>query len=607
MAYTINRFNGLVLTTVDDATINTDTDIKLVGKNLANYGEVQNENFVFLLENFSAPTPPNKPIQGQLWFDSGSFKIKVYDGANWRSGAFAEVGNSAPENLSEGDFWWNSDNEQLYAWNGTDFVLVGPQNTEDGITQMKSMSVRDTNNQVRSIIATLIGNTVVSIFSDTEFEILDTPENVIDGFLRIKKGITLRDTPTEGINSGISENNYFWGTASNSLKLAGKEINDFILKSESEVYLNADKLDGFDAEDFLKKDEVAPSAENANKLEGFEADDFVRKGESASTALSADKLQGLEPDDFLGKNATALRAIDATNAENADKLDGFDAVDFLLKNETAQRALNADLFRGFTPDDFLRTNETANSAVTAAQAENADTLDGLQAADFMQIAGGTFEGFVFLPADPEENNHAATKKYVDETVGLFNRPGQVAYFATESAPEGWLKANGALVSRTTYSRLFAAIGTRFGEGDGETTFALPDLRGEFIRGLDDGKGIDENRTLGSLQNDEFRSHSHSMSSAGSHTHSGNTNTAGRHSHRVIGNNRGNFGSQLFAPGLFRDDAERPANDNDSIEPAGEHSHSVFLNSAGNHIHSIQERGGNETRPRNIALLACISF
>jgi microcystin-dependent protein len=77
--------------------------------------------------------------------------------------------------------------------------------------------------------------------------------------------------------------------------------------------------------------------------------------------------------------------------------------------------------------------------------------------------------------------------------------GMVATFAGNQAPTGWLKADGSIVSRTTYSKLFDYIGTLYGAGDGSTTFKLPDLRGEFIRGLDDGRGIDINRVLGTSQ------------------------------------------------------------------------------------------------------------
>ena len=86
--------------------------------------------------------------------------------------------------------------------------------------------------------------------------------------------------------------------------------------------------------------------------------------------------------------------------------------------------------------------------------------------------------------------------------------GFILYTSSNVVPFGWLKANGAAVSRTDFAQLFAAIGTSYGAGDGRTTFNLPDLRAEFIRGWDDGKGVDLGRTLGSLQDDQLRSKSH---------------------------------------------------------------------------------------------------
>ena len=88
--------------------------------------------------------------------------------------------------------------------------------------------------------------------------------------------------------------------------------------------------------------------------------------------------------------------------------------------------------------------------------------------------------------------------------------GTVAYIAGSAAPAGWLKANGAEVSRTTYAPLFAAIGTRYGAGNGTSTFNLPDLRGEFIRGWDDGRGVDVGRAIGSHQLDALQQHTHTI-------------------------------------------------------------------------------------------------
>lgn len=78
-------------------------------------------------------------------------------------------------------------------------------------------------------------------------------------------------------------------------------------------------------------------------------------------------------------------------------------------------------------------------------------------------------------------------------------PGDVKYSACIGIPEGWLQANGQQISRVDYPELFAAIGTTYGEGDGVSTFALPDLRGEFVRGFDDGRGVDAGRRFGSVQ------------------------------------------------------------------------------------------------------------
>ena len=86
--------------------------------------------------------------------------------------------------------------------------------------------------------------------------------------------------------------------------------------------------------------------------------------------------------------------------------------------------------------------------------------------------------------------------------------GMVLPFAGSAAPTGWLECNGAAVSRTTFSALFAAIGTLWGIGDGSTTFNLPETRGEFIRGYDHSRGVDSGRAIGVWQDESFGIHAH---------------------------------------------------------------------------------------------------
>ena len=95
----------------------------------------------------------------------------------------------------------------------------------------------------------------------------------------------------------------------------------------------------------------------------------------------------------------------------------------------------------------------------------------------------------------------ATTAFVGAECQIAAPVGSVYTFAGTAVPVGWLKCNGALLSRTTYASLFAVIGTTYGAGDGSTTFALPDLRGEFVRGADDGRGVDAGRVFGSAQSD----------------------------------------------------------------------------------------------------------
>jgi microcystin-dependent protein len=113
--------------------------------------------------------------------------------------------------------------------------------------------------------------------------------------------------------------------------------------------------------------------------------------------------------------------------------------------------------------------------------------------------------------------------------GIYNESdefmaGQIAYCAAGVIPSGWLECNGAAISRATYGTLFASIGTNYGAGDGATTFNLPDLRGEFLRGADRGRGVDVGRAVGSAQADMIKSHSHDVAtfagSAGSGVRNG---------------------------------------------------------------------------------------
>ena len=231
MAYQVDKFNGTFLTSVEDGTIDSTTDLRFVGKNYAGYGEVQNENFLHLLENFANTTQPPKSVLGQIWYDSANKRLKFYNGSKYKVAGGAEVSITAPSGLAVGEFWWDSAAKQLYTYDGSQFVLVGPEASPDlGTSSVVAQVVKDDLNNSHTILKLLAaGNCVAIINNDAAFN-LSTTINPIAGFTSpniIKKGITLASTNT----SGVSQSDYlYWGTASNALRLGGVLASDYLQK-----------------------------------------------------------------------------------------------------------------------------------------------------------------------------------------------------------------------------------------------------------------------------------------------------------------------------------------------------------------------------------------
>lgn len=245
-----------------------------------------------------------------------------------------------------------------------------------------------------------------------------------------------------------------------------------------------------------------------------------------------------------------------------------------------------------------KAGEAAGSATTATTKASEASTSANTATAQAGIAT-TKAGEASASASAAAGSAAAAASSADQVDLTRQVPsGAVQYFATGAAPTGWLKANGALVSRSTYAALFSAIGTTFGAGDGSTTFQLPDLRGEFLRALDDGRGIDTGRALGSAQGDANKAHSHG----------GSTGSAGDHAHtleqyRFTGGNGGAGGpGGLVAPG-----GQLSSGGAWTAVPSTNAINSARMTTTGAHTHTISSDGGAEARPRNVAMLACIKY
>jgi len=189
MAYTINLTDGTIFATIADGTINTSSNMVLVGKNYAGYGEFLDENFIHLLENASNTTPPTAPLTGQLWWDKANGLMKVYNGATFKVISAATASSTAPSSNVQGDLWYDTVNAQLKVWTGTAWLLVGPQFTAGtGTTGAIVATITDNTSVSHVVIELYVENAIVGIVSkDAAF----TPQVTIPGFTTVRPGITL--------------------------------------------------------------------------------------------------------------------------------------------------------------------------------------------------------------------------------------------------------------------------------------------------------------------------------------------------------------------------------------------------------------------------------
>jgi len=244
MAYVIKNTAGEQLTIVNDGTIDQTTSLTLVGRNYSNFGQIINENFVQLLENFANSTPPTNPVAGQLWYDSKNKKLKLYSGNLFRSLPQLVSAIVQPTGQGVGDMWYNTTEQKLYVFDGLNYNLIGPQFTGiSGLNSITPAKVYDTENKEHYVLKHNVENILTGNVETIAITAAD-PFNIINttGFGTIKRGINLYSVSISGVSvfNNASSDTFLWGTAQSARSLLDTNgniitVNDFVTSSRPSI------------------------------------------------------------------------------------------------------------------------------------------------------------------------------------------------------------------------------------------------------------------------------------------------------------------------------------------------------------------------------------
>ncbi len=359
MAYTVNKTNSSASPNqyiVQDGVVNTQTDLSLIGKGYAGYGELIGENFLHLLENFAGPSAPTKPIQGQLYYDSTGNRLKVYTGTAFvPAGGNIPYQSTQPTAIQQGDLWIDSDTGQLYYYDGSQSVLVGPPSSTGALNGFIFENVTDSLTNSQPVTKWYSDDTLIAIISDTEF----TPQTTITGFPTVFKGITLTTSP-----SGIK----LHGTSTDADKLGGIAAASFLRSDANDtttgtigILTDSGLTVGVDNDLSITVDGTGINIQNNEQ--NTDITFKVNDGGSPSTVMSID---GSESRVGIGTTSPSTE-LDVSGTVNATAFTG--PITGAVTTSGIEITQNGTIiFEGSTDDGFETTltvaNPTADRTIT---------------------------------------------------------------------------------------------------------------------------------------------------------------------------------------------------------------------------------------------------
>lgn len=390
MAYVINKFNGVQLVVLDDGTIDTSTSLGLLGRNYIGYGETQNENFVFLLENFANTAPPSRPLVGQIWFNTTDDTAYAYDGTQWNPIGSATVSSAAPPNTNSGALWFKTPINQLYVYTGTEWRFIGPEAVEGfGSTRARAGSLDDTLGNPHPVIFLETNGTIFAICTADAFVV--NPSNSVTGFSNaLQVGINL--SATAKINGSITGN----AATADQLSTA-RLINGVPFNASSDITVTASTTN------LLKKGTYIVGADFNGGVESTWSVDATSSNimgkvvaRNSEGGFSAGTVTATFIGDLTG-NVTASTGVSTFNTVQANQfigatLSGNAGSATRLATARAINGVNFDGSRNITVPasaDTL-TGTTLNGSVTLSSLTQVGTLSSLSVSDSgVSLGSGT--------------------------------------------------------------------------------------------------------------------------------------------------------------------------------------------------------------------------
>jgi hypothetical protein len=395
MAYIINKFSGEQLIVLEDGTIDTSTSIGLVGRNYVGYGETQNENFIYLLENFANNDPPQRPLTGQIWFDTDTRLANIYDGANWNP-IGVKISETEPLDPNAGSLWLDSKSDQLKIYNGTEWGLVGPEAAAGfGVTRARSKVVFDPAGEPHAIILFEIDDVVIAITTGEAFTLRNN--EIIPGFAAaLIKGINL------AIGTAIEGN--LIGNASSADRLSdARLINGVPFNGLSDITVKASTTNRLIKGTYISGSDFDGSSLTTWSVDATSANQIGKvvarnsTGGFAAGTITADLVGNVTGNVTATSGTSSFDTIEATifvgatltgNANSATQLATPRQINGVRFDGTANITVSAAA--------ATLTGNTLNSTVTQSSLVSLGTLNSLTVADAgISIgSGGTLQFLV---------------------------------------------------------------------------------------------------------------------------------------------------------------------------------------------------------------------